>query len=400
MSGLTRMRLAIAGILLALAAPCALAAANTVRPEVGKPLKAAEALLRAGKGHEALARVNEADAVPNKTAYESLLVQQMRASAAQAAGDYATAVKSFEAVVSSGKLPAKEQLAMVEAVAVDYYKLKDYPKSAQWTQRYFKEGGNSPAMRTVLLQSYYLGNDCGSVAKMLTGDNVQKPTEDELQILRSCYRKEHDESGYVAATEKLILYYPKKEYWKEMLARVQRKPGFSDRLAIHVYKLRLAVGDFSTPADYMEFAQLALQDGVPAEAKMVMDKGYAAGVLGKGGEAERQARLRALVEKSLADARKNRAQAEKQAEMQKSGDDLVRVGLDYAYDGHADKGIALIQKGIRKGGLKRPEDAKLRLGEAELATGHKNRAVQTLKGVRGNDGAADLARLWILEARA
>lgn len=398
MSATVRMRLAIAGILLAFASVPALAAENTVRPEVGKPLKAAEALVRAGKGHEALAKVNEADAVPNKTAYESLLVQQMRGSAAHAAGDYPAAIKAFEAVVSSGKLSGKEQLAMVEAIAVDYYKLKEYAKAAQWSQRYFKEGGTAPAMRTVELQSYYLSNDCGSVSKMLA--DAQKPSEEDLQILRSCYRKENDESGYVATTEKLILFYPKKEYWKEMLARVQRKPGFSDRLAIHVYALRLAVGDLSSASDYMEFAQLALQDGVPGEAKMVMDKGYAAGVLGKGGEAARQARLRALVEKSLEDARKNRAQAEKEAEAQKSGDDLVKVGLDYAYDGHADKGIALIQKGIKKGGLKRAEDAKLRLGEAELAAGHKNRAVQTLKGVHGNDGTADLARLWVLEARA
>ena len=397
MSGILRMRLAIAGILLAFAS-CAALAQNTVRPDVGKPLKAAEALIKSGKAHEALAKVNEADAVPNKTAYESLLVQQMRGSAAHAAGDYASAIKSFEAVVSSGKLSGKEQLAMVEAIAVDYYKLKDYANAAKWSQRYFKEGGNAPAMRTVELQSYYLSNDCGSVSKMLA--DAQKPSEDDLQILRSCYRKESDESGYVATTEKLILYYPKKEYWKEMLARVQRKPGFSDRLSIHVYKLRLAVGDFASANDYMEFAQLALQDGVPGEAKMVMDKGYAAGVLGKGGEAARQARLRALVEKSLEDARKNRAQAEKEAEAQKSGDDLVKVGLDYAYDGHADKGIALIQKGIKKGGLKRAEDAKLRLGEAELAAGHRNRAVQTLKGVHGNDGTADLARLWVLEARA
>jgi hypothetical protein len=59
-----------------------------------------------------------------------------------------------------------------------------------------------------------------------------------------------------------------------------------------------------------------------------------------------------------------------------------------------------IQKGIRKGGLKRPEDAKLLLGEAELHAGHRNRAVQAFKSVRGTDGAADIARLWVLEARA
>jgi len=399
MSRFLATRLAIAGVLLAFGT-ATLAAENTVRPEVGKPLKAAEALLKSGKGHEALAKVNEADAVANKTPYESLLIEQMRGSAAHAAGDYPTAIKAFQSAISSGKLGARESLAMVEAIAVDYYKLKDYPNAAKWSQRYFKDGGTAAAIRTVELQSYYLGNDCASVSKMLAGDESRKPAEDELEILRSCYRKENDQAGYVATTEKLILYYPKKAYWNEMLARVQRKPGFSDRLAIHVYRLRLAVGDLASVNDYMEYAQLALQDGVPGEAKMVMDKGYSSGVLGKGAEASRQARLRALVDKSLADARKNREQAQKDAEAASSGDDLVRIGLDYVYDGRPDTGIALIEKGIKKGGLKHPDEAKLRLGEAELVAGHKIRAAQTLKGVHGNDGSADLARLWVLEARA
>jgi len=78
----------------------------------------------------------------------------------------------------------------------------------------------------------------------------------------------------------------------------------------------------------------------------------------------------------------------------------VRIGLNYVYEGNADKGLALIQQGIKKGGLKRPDDAKLLLGEAELHAGHRNRAVQTFKTVHGNDGAADIARLWVLEARA
>jgi hypothetical protein len=78
----------------------------------------------------------------------------------------------------------------------------------------------------------------------------------------------------------------------------------------------------------------------------------------------------------------------------------VKVGLNYVYEGNADKGLDLIQKGIKKGGLKRPEDAKLLMGEAELQAGHKARAVQTFKSVKGSDGAADIARLWVLEARA
>ncbi|HET7401261.1 MAG TPA: tetratricopeptide repeat protein, partial [Usitatibacter sp.] len=267
-------------------------------------------------------------------------------------------------------------------------------------QRYFKEGGNDPQMRTVLLQSYYLGNDCASVSRMVSSAEERRPSEEELQILANCYLREKDNAGYVGAIEKLVLYYPKQQYWTDLLARVQKKPGFADRLGVHVYRLRLATGNLSSANDYMEMAQLALQQGVPSEAKAVMDKGYAAGVLGKGPEADRQKRLRDLIQRSLDESVKNRAQEEKEALASRDGNDLVKVGLNYVYEGKADKGLPLIEQGIKKGGLKRPEDAKLRLGEAQLQAGQKQRGVQTLRTVQGNDGAADIARLWVLYARA
>jgi len=65
--------------------------------------------------------------------------------------------------------------------------------------------------------------------------------------------------------------------------------------------------------------------------------------------------------------------------------------------GEADKGIALIEQGIAKGGLKRPEDAKLLLGMAQLQSAKsKAKATPTLRGVKGSDGSGDIARLWLL----
>jgi tetratricopeptide (TPR) repeat protein len=402
MSRFSRPRLALACILVAFAT--AAPAADTVRPEVGNPLKAAQALNKSGQHKEALAKINEADAVAGKTAYESFLVQEMRGSVANAAGDLDTAVRSFEAVIASGRVSGREQLQLVQAVAVDYYKLKNYGKAAQWSQRYFKDGGTEGSMRTVLLQSYFLGNDCAAVAKMLGPASEEgsgrKPTEEELQILANCYLRQKDTGGYVSAIERLVVFYPKKEYWTDLLARVQKKPGFSDRLSVHVYRLRLATGNFTGATDYMELAQLALQAGVPAEAKMVMDKGYASGMLGKGGEAERQGRLRDLVNRSLEASRKSRAQDEQNALAAPDGNDLVKIGLNYVYDGQPDKGLALVERGIKKDGFKRPEDAKLLLGEAQIVAGHRARAAQTLRSVHGTDGSADIARLWVLQARA
>jgi outer membrane protein assembly factor BamD (BamD/ComL family) len=376
---------------------------DTVRPEVGKPLQEAQGLSRAGKHREALAKVNEAEAAANKTANESFLIQRMRGSVATAAGDNDTAVKAFEAVLNSGRVTGRDATQLVQAVAVAHYKNKDYAKSAQWTQRYFKEGGSDPAMRAMLLQSYYLGNDCASVNRVLGNvgaeENGKKPTEEELQILANCFLRQKDTGGYVNAIEKLVIFYPKKEYWTDLLSRVQKKPGFSDRLAQHVYRLRLATNNVNNANDYMEAAQLAVQAGVPAEAKAIIDKGYAAKILGEGKEGERHGRLRDLVNRNLEESRKNRANDEKEALAAKDGNGLVTVGLNYAYEGNAQKGLQLVEQGIRKGGLKRPEDAKLRLGEAQIQAGQKARGVQTLREVKGNDGTADIARLWILHAR-
>jgi tetratricopeptide (TPR) repeat protein len=381
-------------------------AQEAVRPEVGTPLQAAQALIKQRKGREALAEVAKAEAAPNRTPYENFLIQQMRGSAAVVAGDSDAAIKAFEAVLASGRLSGRQTTPIVQAVAVAYYQKKDYANAAKWTQRYFKEGGSDAQMRTVLLQSYYLGNDCNSVSKMLGsaleegGANGRKPTEEELQILANCYLRQKDTAGYVAAIERLVVHYPKKQYWTDLLARVQKKPGFSDRLGVHVYRLRFATGNLTTANDYMEMAQLALQAGVPAEAKVVMDQGFAEGLLGKGEQAERHGRLRDLVTKSLEQAKANRASEEQEALAAKQGDALIRVGLNYVYEGDAQKGFRLIEQGIKKGGLKRPEDAKLRLGEAQLHAGQKQRGVQTLREVRGKDGAADIARLWVLHARA
>jgi hypothetical protein len=407
---IARLRL-FAPLLVAAAALCAGPAqaqkSEGVRPEVGKPLQAAAALVKQKKGREALAEIAKAEAVPNRTAYENQVIAQMKSAAASAAGDADATIKANEGLLESGKITGREALTLVQSVAVAYYQKKEYAKAATWTQRYFREGGSDPAMRTVLLQSYYLNNDCGAVSKMLNSNgNVDSdsskrpPSEEELQILANCYLKQKDTTGYVNAIEKLVVYYPKKEYWTDLLARVQKKPGFADRLGVNVYRLRFATGNAGTTNDYMEMAQLAMQAGVPSEAKSVMEKGYTAGVLGKGAEAERQGRLRDLIQKTLDESLKNRARDEAEAQASKDGNDLVKIGLNYVYEGKADKGLPLIEEGIKRGGLRRPDDAKLRLGEAQLHAGQKQKGVQTLRDVKGSDGTADIARLWVLLARA
>jgi hypothetical protein len=389
----------------ALVAAFGAGAQEALRPDVGKPLQAAQQMIKAGQYREALAKVREADAVGGKNANESYTIERMRIAAASGAGDMDTAAKAYEAIAASGKASAADKARMAESIAGGFYRAKDYKRAMDWGNRYFKEGGTNPAIRTLLIQSQYLAGDFAGAARELTAEIQasekagQTPAQDRLNLLFNAGAQMKDANATVFALERLVMYYPKKEYWVDLLSRMQRKPTFSDRLALDAYRLSLATGSMTAAADFMEMSQLALQAGHPSEAKAVVDKGFASGALGSGTEGERHKRLRDLVTKKLDEAKAAQAQAEKDAAAEKSGDALVTLGFEYVHAGNAQKGLQLMQQGIAKGGLKRAEDAKLHLGIAQLLAGDKAKAQNTLRTVQGNDGTADLARLWSLYVR-
>jgi hypothetical protein len=155
----------------------------------------------------------------------------------------------------------------------------------------------------------------------------------------------------------------------------------------------------TAPSDFMEMAQLALQADLPGEGKQVIDKGIASGALSTGAQAERAKRLKVLIDKKLAEQAASHAEDEKEALAAKSGDALLSLGMNLVYSGQAAKGVQLMQQGIAKGSLKRPDDARLHLGIAQVVAGDKAKAQATFKTVQGADGATDLARLWSLYAK-
>ena len=395
-------RLRLAAVALAVAGCCTLALAQALRPEVAKPLQQASELLKAGKAKEALAKVREADAAPNKTAAEQLTIDRMRGAAAQRAGDYATTIQAFEAVYASGKLSPAEQVQVAESLAYAYAQTNNVPKAQAWIAKAQQGGSSSPQLKQLLAWLQGQTGDYAAIARdaaaaVTTAEQSgQRPSEADLLRLADAQAR-GNLPGYNATLEKLLTYYPKKDYWAAVLGRLPRKPGFADRYALDVLRLKLASGTMSQTDDFMEMAQLALQAGYPAEAKKIVERGYASGALGSGAEADRHKRLRDLTDKQLAESSAGLAARAADAANAKDGNALVQVGTVYVSMGEVDKGLALIEQGIAKGGLKRPEDAKLRLGLAQQHSAKaKPKAAQTLKSVQGNDGSADIARLWIL----
>ena len=146
-------------------------------------------------------------------------------------------------------------------------------------------------------------------------------------------------------------------------------------------------------------AQLAMKAGLPAEAKRIAERGFASGALGTGPDADAQRRLRDTATKQAAEDEKALVQDGKNASAAKDGTALVNLGFALVTAGQYDRGLALMEQGMEKGGVKRSEEAKLHLAIAYLAAGNKAKAIQAFKTVQGSDGTADLARLWLIHAQ-
>lgn len=387
----------------ALAQEPAAGAAQTVRPEVGKPIQAAIELIKTKKGKEALAKVREAQAVGERTPYENYLVERVLGQAAATAGDASTAARAFENVVASPGTPAGERLQFLAAAASQYYLVKSYAKTAELAARYFKDGGTEKSMRTIYVQALYLGNDFAGAAKELTKDLEaeeqagRKPTEETLQLLANSCTQIKDAACYGKAMEMLVAYYPKREYWLSVVYGIATRPGFSERLALDLARMKLETGTMRGANEYLDAAQVALQEGFPMEAVRIIDKGYESGTLGTGPEAARHKRLKDMAAKNLAEDKKALARADESQGAAKDGRALFNEGLNYVLLGKPEQGLALMEKGIRDAkAFRRLEHAKLQLGYAYHLAGQNQKAIQVLKTVQGADGAAALARLWVI----
>lgn len=389
-----------AALLLSIVLSAGAWAQETVRPEVGKPMQAAQELMRAGKYKDALARLREAEAVPGRTPYETYLLDRMRGSAAAGAGDDATALAAFESTLATSYLQKPERLQILEALAGTAYRAKDWKRVISFAERHAAEGGASASLDKLRLNAYFQSGDYAGVVKALQSQvqAAEKPQpqvdESTLRMLAASQAQLKDDEGYLATLEKLLRYHPKKEYWADVLARVARQPGMLDRQALDYLRLSFATQTLEDGERYVELATLAMQAGLPAEARRVIESGYAAGVLGSGAEADRHRRLRDLATKQAAED----VASLKPDVVGRTPDANLAVGQALVSIGRIDQGLPLIEQSVGRSGLKRPDEARLHLGQAYLAAGQPEKAAEAFAAVTTSGPVATLARLWRLHA--
>jgi tetratricopeptide (TPR) repeat protein len=378
---------------------------DAVRPELFKLLDPAQItpLLNAKNYTEVQSRITQAEAVADKTPYELYVLNRMKLSLASAQGDDKATMSALEALLATGKVPDADKARYEQALATMYYNAKDYPKAIALYKQMQASGQASDQVNSALIRAYYLSGDYATALKaqepvlQALEQAGKTPSQEDLRLYATAANKVKDDAAYLRGLEKLVAYYPNDDYWTDLLSRgIVRKPGFAEANYTDVLRLQFAASRQMSSDAYTDLAELALKDGFPTEAKKAVDAGFAAGVLGTGSGAAKERQLRDRATREAANDAKNIAAGEAGAAKAKTGAGLVNLGWAYVTMDQFDKGIGFIQQGIAKGGLKSPDEAKLRLGMAYAKAGQKDKAIQTFQEVKAGGGLSDTAKYWIL----
>jgi hypothetical protein len=350
-----------------------------------------------------LAKIKEAQALPDLTDYDKYVVNYFMGLALYNGGDKVSSTPYFVAAAESTAAPPEERIPALR-IAIDLEnQAKDFAKVKTLGQQLADAGGLNGAVTGVVAFAYYSTGDYPN-AKVFAQKSVdtdlaagKTPDRSAYQVLLMIQNRQKDIPGETKTLEIMSTNYGDADDWGYLLQfSIGFLPASKDNRAIaalYLYRLQLTVGAKTTADDYLLMADLALGQRLPGEAQRALQKGLDEGTLS-------QAKAAAALNKANAQAKADEATlpaADAAAAKSPSAAGDVSVAEDYyGYGKYADA-IRVAQRAIAKGGPKVIE-AKLLLGVAQAQLGDDAAAAQSLALVRGDAALERAAQLWMLYA--
>ena len=376
-----------------------------VSKAVAKPLQAAKELMDKKQYPEGLAKLKEVEALPNKEPYDEYLIAELYGFGYVRTNQYPEAAKYLEQGLKAGFLEPADVPNRVKALAQVNYQIKNYDKAIEFGEQALKQGGAEDDMFTLVSQAYYIKGDFKGTEKFVNeyvDEQVKAgktPKEQTLQLLMSSCVKQDDQDCTTRSLENLVSYYPKAEYWRNLLYSMFQQQGQTEKSLLHVYRLASEVDVLNRPDDYTEYAQLAIEAGSPGEAENILQKGMQKNVFTDARAMDKNKRLLESAKKQAASDKAGLDKIASDAASAKTGDKDVSVGLAYIGYKEFDKAVTALERGLGKPGVQNEAEARLLLGIAQLGAGHKEEAQKAFKAVKGDPKLERLANLWSLHAR-
>ena len=302
----------------------------TLRPEVAQPLQAAQADLAEKRFAQALQHAVNAQKTKDLTAAEKSVIEQIVAAAAIEAKDYPKAIEATTYLSRDENLTGENRLQYTESLISLLRVTKDMPRLVGATRKYLEDGGSKESIRELHVQAMsVIGNHQEVIQYLesrLRSTPAAKVSEQELRALAVAYKSIKDDAGYYGALKLLVKHFPSKDYWFDVLTRLQKQAYFNPRFELDVYRLMKHLNLLDEADDYFYYAQLALKAGLPAEAKRVLEAGKLAKAFSDETHQVSLKKLEQLVASRLAEDDRQVKQLKEVAQSQNAAD-LAEVSL-------------------------------------------------------------------------
>jgi Tfp pilus assembly protein PilF len=372
--------------------------------QVADALTEAKTLADKKQWEAALAAVKRAQQVPDKSPYAEYKIDEFMGYILTQQHKYGDAAAVFARLADSSQASREDVDRHLSTAAQLYLQAKQYPKAAKLATRALETNRGDARLLELSGESRYLAGDYEGAARTMqqlvkaTERSGGTPREKWLKIILDSYYKLDDRDQAAAAWDALLRHYPKQEYWEAVLDQKLAQVD-SDTLEFGYRRLMFELGLMSDDGDYEELAMRAIDVGLPGEAVRVLNAGLDNGALSSSDRPHFH-RILKYAEDQFAKERATVAALAERAQTADSGTPSVALGRFYLGDARYDEAISALRRGIEKGNLDRPDQARIDLGIAYLGNDQAEQATKTFAQVDVNSEWRDLAELWSLHATA
>ena len=371
-----------------------------LRNKVYEKLAEAQTLAEAKDYAGAAVILNDMIAEDGKRAlnsYELANVYNLFAFLAYATEDYPQSLRYYEQVIAQPDIPLAMEINTRFTIAQLYFVQEKWQQGIDAMLVWFDLNEKPNAGAYVLLaQGYYqvkkydLALENVETAISMHEDEGKLPKEQWYNLARFLYFDKEDFDSALDVLNTLIIYYPKKQYWVQASHLYGEKKEEQKQLAL--MEAAYEQGFLDRSSELVTMAYLYLNAEAPYYAGSVIEKGFKDELVDDksknyelGGSAWAQARE---VAKSI-------PMMEKAAAKSDEGELYVRLGNVYLDGDQFAKAADSVNKGLKKGGVKRPDQARLVLGMAYFNLGEYNKARKAFRDAGKDDRSEKYAKQWI-----
>lgn len=343
--------------------------------------------------------LNELAAKGNANPYEQVLLAQYSGYAYLASENYAKAIENFAKVLKlTPNMPVATE-AQTYLTLGQLYSAEDNPRKGlemllKWTEYV---DSLKPDQQYMFASLYYQLEDSKN-ALLNINEAVKNqeasgkvPNETWYLLQRGLYFEKEDFKNGLVVLEKLIKYYPKAQYWKQ-LSQVYRMNDRTNE-SLSALETCYLMGGLESEKDLLNMAYGYLEAETPYKAAKVLNKGiYESKTI------EPTAKnLKLLADSYRLAQESKRSLAEYEKAAQKSTDGELIIGLAQAYlatDNYKDAS-KWGREALKKGGIKRVDQANFTVGQAELEMKHYDEAIKFFREAGKDARSSKGASQWI-----